>query len=517
MNNNDTSFNGGNNNISNQNGVGQNPNVAGPTPVQNPSLEGTSLGSVTETNVGSVQPPVDSLNANPSAPASTDFNQPAMPSAPVEPSNSGINVAPVNPFGGNDGTNPFLTNSQPSSVSSNPVPANPGNMNAGENNPGPNPVPPVPTGGETASISPAANSLGNNGTTVPPVTNNPMEPFGFNPEMNPNNNIIQSVPTPPMMNMTNQNGPTSEKKKKGISKTTIVVLAILLICLIGAGIYYFLNFGNKKATLSISMKDLSLEMGKELSENASDYATVQGYDVSNCKVDTSKVNIREIGSYDVTVTCGTTSKAGKVIVQDKTAPVVVVKELMVAPGTKVELKDFVVSCNDASNCSYELEDKSIQLDTLVNTEGITKFNVVVSDDYDNKTTMEVTLNVTLQAPVKYMYCTFDAEEDTQYHATRETSYNYGISENEELVSTNKIVTYTFQEEEDYQKAKNEYESTNELNGVSGAVVYDDDEFTITITTSITDLNKEFEVDAFPTLYSELKQYHTNQGISCKNR
>ena len=92
-----------------------------------------------------------------------------------------------------------------------------------------------------------------------------------------------------------------------------------------------------------------LELGQPLSTDIADYAMLTGFNASTCKLDTSKVNTKRMGSYEYTITCGSTSKAGSIVLQDKTAPVVAVKEVMVTPGTLVSFEDFIVSCNNQRN------------------------------------------------------------------------------------------------------------------------------------------------------------------------
>lgn len=333
------------------------------------------------------------------------------------------------------------------------------------------------------------------------------------------NNIIQAVPTPPIINefQNELNGKNKKNDKKGMSKTTIFILAILLICVIGAGLYYVLNMSGKKTSAMIKTKDLTLELGSELSTNVSDYATIEGYDINKCQVDTSKIDKNVMGSYSYNVTCGNTSKEGNVIIQDNTAPNVLVKEVSVVPNTSVTLEDFIVSCTDVSNCSYELEDTTVDLNSLITTEGTHKFNIVVSDDYDNKTSVEVTLNVTYNIPVKFMNCAKESEMDNDLKASVIVSYNYGINESDEIVSTEKIYTYTFEVESDYQSVKDNYNSTGMINEHSGVASFDDSELEITLTEIVSDINSEFNTTNFPMNYTEAKQFQKDLGMVCKNR
>lgn len=338
--------------------------------------------------------------------------------------------------------------------------------------------------------------------------------MGMNPNMN--GNVFGSVPTPPVGNLDGG----KKKSKLKFSKTTIILIVVLVIAIIGCGVYLILTKASQTKTKGdISTKDLVLELGKPLSTNITDYALISGFNASTCTLDTSKVNTKRMGSYEYTITCGSTSKAGSIVLQDKTAPVVAVKEVMVTPGTLVSFEDFIVSCDDYTDCSYEFEDQTQSLETLVQTIGDYNLNLVVSDDYDNKTTVSLHLIVSDDAPVRNMYCTPTPTEDDDLKASLEVSYIYGINASDILARTEKTYFYTFDNEEDYLAVKNNYSETTGINGVIGQTVFDDEEFTITILVSMseTDLGKDFNMNPFPTDYEGLRQFHIDQGITCKNR
>ncbi len=359
--------------------------------------------------------------------------------------------------------------------------------------------------------------FGNTGMPQPtPMGENPFaQPnMGMNPNMNGNG--FGSVPTPPVGNLDGG----KKKSKLKFSKTTIILIVVLVIAIIGCGVYLILTKASQTKTKGdISTKDLVLELGKPLSTNITDYALISGFNASTCTLDTSKVNTKRMGSYEYTITCGSTSKAGSIVLQDKTAPVVAVKEVMVTPGTLVSFEDFIVSCDDYTDCSYEFEDQSQSLETLVQTVGDYNLNLVVSDDYDNKTTVSLHLIVSDDAPVRNMYCTPTPTEDDDLKASLEVSYNYGINTSDILARTEKTYFYTFDNEEDYLAVKNNYSETTGINGVIGQTVFDDEEFTITILVSMseTDLGNDFNMNPFPTDYEGLRQFHIDQGITCKNR
>lgn len=517
------------------NGVGGpfNPQNNGSGPSTNPTtnLQGTSLGSLENLNSSSssmgmeqIVPPMEGMNQSDhltmdmnSFNASMNAN---LQSQPLE-SNSMNSLNSMN--ASSQSVNNTL-NTSGDAFGKAPLASNTPNNGTMSMNPTPD------VSMQSQSLEPNPTSMVNNGAMngIPniPIGNDMnanQTPNFFVPNSGEpsNNNIFESVPTPPSINDFNHL-PSGKKSKKKMSKTTIILLVILLICLIGAGVYFVLTStknSQSKGSINLISDPLVWELGKDLTSDVSDYANITGFDKSTCKVDTSKVDSTKMGSYDITVICGAISKSGKIVLQDKVAPVVTVREVNVVPGTKVQIEDFIVSCVDSSNCSYALENSSVTLDQMTATEGNYQFNLIVSDDYNNSTTVSLTLIVSNNAPVKYMRCTPTETEENDINAILSISYNYGINNDNVLVSTEKNYTYTFDVKEDYLKVKNTYDAATGIQGIIGVTSFDDDEFVITITTSLTEgeLAKEFNVSSFSTNYDDLKQFNLDQGISCKNR
>ncbi len=530
-------------NDTNMNGVngGGNPNQPGITP--NPDfsnsngslpssggLQGVSLGSM---NMGApIGGGIDPVNQQPNnlnqgVDMNGNFSQNSMMNSSMVTPQSNVNPMDMSgqqnlltPNSGNLGTNPF----------SNPVNSMDGSGMISNN------MGQVPTVDGVGTVSPnpmnvnPSMDFNANMTNAPMGVNNGMQqqnnnfnPNPFSPTgMDPNNqlgtpNMLGAVPTPPVMGP--QNG-KQKKEKKPLSKTTIILMAVLLILVIGCGVYFVLN-GSKAnvSKVSIVANDMFLDLGKPLSTKIADYGSVQGYDINNCTLDTSKVDLTKMGSYEYKITCGPTVKTGTIVLQDNVAPEVTVREVMVVPGAALKLEDFIVSCEDFTSCSYELADSTQDLDTLTETEGTYEVEILVSDEYENQKKVVATLVVSLNAPVKFMYCTPTSLPNNTLNADLDVSYSYGISTDGELVRTQKISTYTFKEETEYKTIKTGYTPSTGINGMIGEAEFDDDNFVIKLTQVLTtdELATEFNVNPFPTVYEELKEFHINQGISCKNR
>lgn len=533
MNNNDTNMNGMNPNF-NSNGTGMNPNQLNNQPTGMENLEGMSLG-----NVGNVNQPIPDQNVSAvnSTPTST-MNNPMNPVHDVGTLGNNINLNASfesfsNPTGTGNGMNVGMSSNATdmNSVNMNPTPSLSSDAGLQQNTVNPMNVNPMNVNSVNSMNQPISNPTVNTDANMNSVNSNTMESTNMNnnPNFNNpnlfaqnatgnagmNNNIFETVPTPPSMN--DFNTPNKKGGKFKFSKTTIIIVVVLLIAIIGAGIYLVLNTVSSKPKGTIAVNDLmQWELGKELSTNVSDYATITGFDKTVCSLDVSKVDVNKMGSYDFTVTCGTTSKSGKIILQDKKAPEVVVREVVVLPGSTVTVEDFIVACNDVSHCTYAISEDSGNLSDLTLVEGVYNLKLTVSDDYDNKTTVDLKLTVTMDAPVKYMFCTPASTTDDTLNASVEITYTYGINSDDELVQTQKVQKYTFDDQKDYLNAKNNYDTLIHLDG---AVAYDDSDFVIQVINDLTEteLNTEFNVSSFPTNYTDLKTFNVNQGISCKNR
>jgi hypothetical protein len=424
--------------------------------------------------------------------------------------NESINsVGQMNSFPSNEPINPTMVNSTVAPVDQ----MNQG-MNLGMNQP-------------IESVNSSFNGMNSmNGTS----NNIGMDPFGqvnqpqnnnigMNPNFNGSNpNMFGTVPTPPVM-------PVNDGKKKGskmkLSKTSMLLLIVFAILVIGCGVYFIL-MQSKPSTPSISIttKELEWSLGAPLSTDVQDYATVTGYEIHNCTLNTDNVNVNRMGQYDYTVTCGSVTETGKIILADDEPPMAIVREVMIVPGTPVVLEDFIVSCNDYTECSYELEDPAVSLEELAAVEGTYSINIIVSDEYDNQTTVTAQLIVSNAAPVRYMYCTLTNAPDHELeNATLEVSYNYGINGDGILAKTQKIYLFTFADEESYLKVKSSYDASVGISGMIGETIFDDSVYTISVTTNVTEtqLATDFNVNPFPTIYEELRQFQFDNGISCKNR
>lgn len=345
------------------------------------------------------------------------------------------------------------------------------------------------------------NAFGNVSNT--PV-NNPLG--GGMPAVPPNNmGMMGGVPAPPVIPSGN------EKNRKKMSTPLLIVLIVVLIAAVGFGVYYFLFASKKKAPNVVITPILTeLELGNDLENDPKFFGKVSGMDISSCKIETN-IDYNKVGTYTYSITCGNKqSLDNKVIVKDTLAPDALLKDVIVLPNTTVRVEDFIEEVIDASPCTYEFKSA---IDTTQ--EGEFDVDIVLTDAYGNETTVTGFLLVDSNAPQYYLVCEQEGDSETYETAKILNTYRYGINPNGEYYNSQKVVTYTFESEEDYLTAK-EAVIPNEFDGLKGNISYDDEAFKIVVNQKITmdDLSLEFNLTPFPTGEFDIENYHLDHSGSC---
>lgn len=460
-----------NNQPNNLNNGNNNPNPVPPTPTEIGPMEGIQPSAP---DPMMPQPPTPNPEQTP--PIAPQINlQPEGIVPPVQETPQNQNPQPL--MGATLTANSNLTGQGMQQPSMNPEP---------QNNPfGPQPIEQNPFGVPDPSLN----------------------PFG-QPPMN------GGVPTPPSMDPTPSKGGKQKKEKgqKKINTPLLITLILVLLAGVGYGVYYFLNSAKPKASIQ---PNLSLwEKGETLPQNASDYGIIAGVDASSCTVDNSKIKIDELGKYEYSISCPGIQNpvTGMVDVKDNKGPEVELKELVITPNGSVSLEDFIVSCKDASienGCTVKQSEEEDPLDEIIATTGTHTLTLIVEDDSENKTVVKATLKVDENAPQSTFSCTSAIESETK--ATVTENIEYGITAENKIYNVQKIRTYKFETIEDYQEAKNTYESSKKLDGKTGTAKFEEKAKAIILTYSIDldDLKEELNVENTPeTLDEILKIYNS---------
>ena len=466
-----------NNNVPNNNGNNDN------------SLNAVSLGSIDVGGANPPVPPVESLDS-PTVNGNVNFDTASVSDvSQVSPSPvDNLNVPPVEPVAPIT-PEPVATTPE-NTPSVNPVEPVAPVPPVEPVNPIPDPVPPVSTVNYDipqtidTNTPPLFNEIG----TVPPIDGGP-------------------IPTPTMAMNNNIPEPTGKKKGK-TNKLVFVLIIVLLIAAVGVGVYIFLNMSNDTpVTPTVTLKTVTIEAGSEVSQNIEDYAEFNGIDSSTCTLDTSNITDTTIinNEYSFIITCGEVTYEGSATVVDTVAPVVTLKDAVVEVNDEVSPEDFIATCDDATECSYEFVDAE-QVNTYIATAASYHVEIAVRDEAGNEVIVEGTLIVSNEeVPDVYMSCSMNDE-----------NIKFGIVAGEFNGSVVREYSFTLNET-DYNafKEANEDSVSVTYNNVTGVPSFDDENLTVTLSTNLTMEEYEQEAGAVPDTYGEALTYFSSSGYSCR--
>ena len=324
-----------------------------------------------------------------------------------------------------------------------------------------------------------------------------------------NNDEFNAIPQPPVF----EEEPKKKAKAKFDKKILIIILIVILIAAIGFGVYYFLTSAKSSAANSIITNDLKFELGQTLSQDINDYAKITGFKKENCTLDLSNVSTTRVSTYKYYVTCGNEKKEGTVIVDDTTVPQLVLNDLVVLPNAQIKPEDFVEQCIDASNCTLKFNG---DYQTITKEVGEYDIEIEASDDFNNKTVLKTKLNVTLNAPVKYMTCTSKEKSLENDEVRFVDSYKIGIDANNNFLNATRISQFNYKNETSYERATQNYEKSIGINNIIGTENFLPSSKTITLKSN-KDL-KGIENDLNGTLNKNMSLftiYIEGYGYTCK--
>ncbi len=338
----------------------------------------------------------------------------------------------------------------------------------------------------------------------------------INSTVSDNQNVASSVenefnviPAPPVFEE------NIKKKEKGNfgQRFLIIFLIVILILTIGFGVYYFLTMTKTNSTSSIETKELKLELGTTLSQNVSNYADIKGFKSNNCSLDLSNVDVSRVSTYKYYVTCGDTKKEGTIIVDDTTAPQLVLNDLTVLPNAQIKPEDFVEQCMDASNCTFKF---TADYQAITKEIGEYDIEIEASDDFNNKTVLNTKLIVTLNAPVKYMMCTSKETVLENNEANYVDAYKIGMDANNNFLNATRISQFSYNDETSYSQAAQNYDKNNGIHNIIGTESFSPTTKTITLKSN--KALKDIENDLNGTLSKNMSLfsiYMEGYGYTCK--
>lgn len=209
------------------------------------------------------------------------------------------------------------------------------------------------------------------------------------------------------------------------NRLPVIIFILIIVFLILFG-YFFVY---KK--FNFTPKTITHEEGEPLSKNVADYLKYKPVNTSGYNLDTSDVDINEIGEYRYKITYNNKTKKGTIKIVDTTPPKVTTKDLTVEVGDKnFYVGNFVAECKE-KNTPCITSFKNERDKDKINRVGTYNISIVVSDIYDNKTTTKVKLNVVDKGTLdvakedfKYDHASVtDLKFDGEYYLKLDTAIN----------------------------------------------------------------------------------------------
>lgn len=138
---------------------------------------------------------------------------------------------------------------------------------------------------------------------------------------------------------------------------------------------------NKEADNIQPIKDtVTTELGEEMSTKAADYVTGEKDILKDTKVDVSKVDITNIGTYDMTVTYDKEVEKIKVKVKDTVAPEVTAEELHLQAGQPFDVTSAVSVKEYSGNVTLSVADHAVTAEEVAGTEEMASTEEAVSTE-----------------------------------------------------------------------------------------------------------------------------------------
>ncbi len=302
-----------------------------------------------------------------------------------------------------------------------------------------------------------------------------------------------------------------EKKKINIKFIMFIFLIILIISLIGLGIYFYLSSTKRVAQNAVVTKNIKVNIGDKLSLNLDNYATFKEVKASNCILNIKNVNVLKIGKYEYTIKCGINEYKGKIEVIDKKPPEVKSKIVVKNIGAELDVNEFILSCEDSSECSYVLTNFD-DLKEKMQTEGIYTALIEVTDNQSNKTMISEKLIVNENSNKKTYVCSYNTVDLSEYKGFYEISESVTIGDNYGDILVTKV-SYTINSKDDYVNLKKKVDGNNilEIEGLSGEAYFNDinQKIDLFIISRVEELNY-FGDGSFESI----KDYYSQMGYSC---
>lgn len=167
----------------------------------------------------------------------------------------------------------------------------------------------------------------------------------------------------------------------------LIVSIIFIIIIITVALIAIINKKN-----SIELKNITIEVGQELSLDVNDYLTERKVDNNEYILDISEVNTNSIGKYFYSITYNNKTIKGQINVVDTTAPLIKAHDLYIEAGEVFDISDLLYYYEDASDEYNIALPDSFDLKELLNV-GTYPIEITVTDPSNNKSTTSINIYV----------------------------------------------------------------------------------------------------------------------------
>lgn len=367
--------------------------------------------------------------------------------------------------------------------------------------------------------------------TVPPVASEPIPPV---PLLNPVDyevpNTLNTGMTEPIFNdigtvppipdapiLTNEENNKNKRDKKPVNKLIFTLIIVLVMAGVGVAVYVLLgmaktNGGSKVAPLTV--KEVEIELGSEISTVITDYATFNTISSDNCSLNTSQIGNNLNEEYSFIITCNGINYNGKAKVIDTKAPLVELKEVITNVNGEVKPEDFIQSCDDATECSYEFKNAA-DVKELLKTVGIYKNQVIiiVKDTSGNTKEVNASLIVGEESDTANVHLICTKNTDTLKEVDK-----IGILDGNVVGSIIREYTFSFPNDSLYKAAKGDNLEGSDMTyqDITGKVSFDDTAFKFTITKMLS--YEELNAEAGQSLsksFINISYYFGGKGYGCE--
>ena len=240
-------------------------------------------------------------------------------------------------------------------------------------------------------------------------------------------------------------------KRELITNIVLSFFFVLALCGVGYGTYYYLFRNNPR---NFETKNVTVELGEEIPQSVRSYINLTDISEPDYSLDLSGVK-NEIGTYTYKVSYGNTTKTGTITVNDTKAPVITFKDVKDFDSGTIITKDMLVlSCEDISECSYEL---TSPVDT--SNVGEVTASITAKDNFGNSADYTIDLNI-LEKLTK-LICSksgIGLDENSKI-MTEDNNYTLLFTSAKALKNGTLLTTRTYLGETDYTSIKDNLQAS----------------------------------------------------------